>query len=412
MTRTKDWRGWKSWDRFLGSREHLSCIHSAPVPIERLGHLQSDLPLSQLPNCFIGDYVITGDGEAPILGYGDVDILVDGPNGRRILRLYGAAYCESFAYNLVSLRKMLARGFWWDTRPENNCIRHTDGDEILCSVREAHDQLVLEYLPREHSQQAFFARRNNFNSWTKRKPQGADAMTWHLRLGHPGPDALEHLVNSTQGVRIKGITTVECDGCGLGKKCRKVRREPRDIEGGPGTRLAVDFHDFEPDVHGYKSVMIVTDRWSGYMWDYYMEKRTAKAIIGALEHLRRLLQTQYGFTIKVIECDNEITEIKASVKHFAESHGGTMEPSAPYTQSQNGGAERSGHMVKQKAAAMAQGAHLPSNLWTEITRSAVYLLNRTPRYQYHWKTPYERLHLYVTNRDGAAKDTNNPSRRT
>ena len=44
------------------------------------------------------------------------------------------------------------------------------------------------------------------------------------------------------------------------------------------------------------------------MWDYYMEKRTAKAIIGALEHLRRLLQTQYGFTIKVVECDNEITE--------------------------------------------------------------------------------------------------------
>ena len=85
-----------------------------------------------------------------------------------------------------------------------------------------------------------------------------------------------------------------------------------------------------------------------------------------------------------------------------------MEPSAPYTQSQNGGAERSGHMVKQKAAAMAQGAHLPSDLWTEITRSAVYLLNRTPRYQYHWKTPYERLHLYVTNRDGVVKEHQRP----
>ena len=183
-----------------------------------------------------------------------------------------------------------------------------------------------------------------------------------------------------------------------------MRREPRDIEGGPGTRFAVDFHDFKPDAYGYKSVMIVTDRWSGYIWDYYMEKCTAKAIIGILEHLRRLLQTQYGFTIKVVKCDNEITEIKSSVKHFAKSYGGTMEPSALYIQSQNGGAERSGHMVKQKAAAMAQGAHLPSDLWTEITQSAVYLLNRMPRYQYYWKTLYKQLYLYVTNRDRVVKE--------
>ena len=285
MTRTESGRDWKSWDCVLGSREHLSSIHNAPVPTEGFGnprfwdnasHLQPDLPLSQLPNCSIRRPCHHRRWEAPILGYGDVDILVDGPNGRRILRLYGAAYCENFACNLVSLRKLLARGFWWDTRPENNCIRHADGDEILCSVHEAQDQFVLEYLPKEHSQQAFFARRNKFNSWTERKPQAADAKTWHLRLGHPGPGALEHLVNSTQGARIKGITTVQCDGCGLGKKRRRVRREQRDIEGGPGMRLAVDFHDFEPDPHGYKSLMLVTDRWSGYMWDYYMERRTPK----------------------------------------------------------------------------------------------------------------------------------------
>jgi hypothetical protein len=355
-----------------------------------------------------GDHVVTGDGEAPILGYGDVDILVDGPKGKRAMRLYGAAFCEGFACNLVSLQKLLARGLWWDTRQENNCLRHTDDDEVLCSIRKAHDQFVLEYLPKAHSQQAFFTRRNRINSWTKRKPQGADAKMWHLRLGHLGLGALEHLVNSTQGVRIKGITTVECDGCGLGKAHRMVRREPRDVEGGPGMRLAVDFHDFEPDSHGYQSLMLVTDRWSGYIWDYYLERRTASAIIGALEHLRRLLHTQYGFQIKVIECDNEIAEVKSSVKHFVGQHGIRMEPSAPYTQAQNGGAERSGGVVKEKARAMAQGAHLPSGLWTEVSRAAVYLLNRTPRYQYHWKTPYERLHLFVSNRDGVVKEHQQP----
>ena len=85
-----------------------------------------------------------------------------------------------------------------------------------------------------------------------------------------------------------------------------------------------------------------------------------------------------------------------------------MEPSTPYTQSQNGGAERSGGVVKEKARAMTQGAHLPSDLWREVTRAAVYLLNRTPRYQYYWKILYERLHLFVSNRDGVVKEYQQP----
>ena len=111
-----------------------------------------------------GDYIVTGDGKASILGYSDVDILVDGPNGKRAIQLYRAAFCEGFACNLVSLKKLLARGLWWDTKPDNNCLRHVDDDEILCTIYNAHDQFVLEYLPTEHSPQAFFSRRNKINS--------------------------------------------------------------------------------------------------------------------------------------------------------------------------------------------------------------------------------------------------------
>ncbi|KAL8376599.1 hypothetical protein RB595_007616 [Gaeumannomyces hyphopodioides] len=60
-----------------------------------------------------------------------------------------------------------------------------------------------------------------------------------------------------------------------------------------------------------------------------------------------------------------------------------IEPSAPYTQSQNGAAERSGGMIKEKARAMKAGAKLPSFLWVEIYRTAVYLYNRTPKYLYN-----------------------------
>ena len=57
-----------------------------------------------------------------------------------------------------------------------------------------------------------------------------------------------------------------------------------------------------------------------------------------------------------------------------------IEPSAPYSQSQNGATERSGGVVKDKERAMRNGAKLPSFLWPEIQRAAVYLHNRIPRY--------------------------------
>jgi hypothetical protein len=64
-----------------------------------------------------------------------------------------------------------------------------------------------------HTRMAFYIRRHKFNTWTERRSVIGDVMRWHLRLGHPGPQALEHLVNAYKGVRIKGLKTVECEAC-------------------------------------------------------------------------------------------------------------------------------------------------------------------------------------------------------
>jgi hypothetical protein len=88
-------------------------------------------------------------------------------------------------------------------------------------------------------------------------------MLWHRRLGHLGPGAIEHIVNCSQGVRLRGPTTVECDTYGVSKIKRQIRREPREPPERPGERLAVDFHDFQEGIGGYTSLMLVTDRYLG-----------------------------------------------------------------------------------------------------------------------------------------------------
>ena len=44
-------------------------------------------------------------------------------------------------------------------------------------------------------------------------------------------------------------------------------------------------------------------------------------------------------------------------------------------------------------------ANLPDFLWVEIAKAAVYLHNRSPRYQYYWKSPYERFFTYMANKE-------------
>ena len=244
-----------------------------------------------------GDFVWAGEHKVPIQGYGNLDIEVQGPKGKRILRLYDVAFCEDFTCNLVSLRQLHKRGLWWDNRPGYNHLRQNN-NSVVAILEDHHDQFVLEYIPENIPRSAFYTRRNIYNSWTERRPAYGDAMKWHLRLGHPGPQALEHLVNCSTGARIRGLTTVECDACGQGKVKRRIRRAPRDLDEGPGYRLAIDFHDFNRGYGGFNSLMLVTDRWSGYTWDYYLSDRKAQTIIAAFKHLFGMLKRQYNIEPK------------------------------------------------------------------------------------------------------------------
>jgi hypothetical protein len=358
-----------------------------------------------------GDYIWAGETKVKIQGYGDVDIQVQGPRGRQLFHLTDVALCENFACNIVSLQQLHKRGFWWDNRPGINQLRRSNGNStVTVAFLEFHsNQFVLEHLPLEVSRSTFYARRNKFNSWTTRRPVAGDALKWHLRLGHPGPKVLEHLVNTSKGAKIRGPTTVQCDSCGTGKARKQIRREPKEIQEEPGVRLAIDFHDYQPSDKGFTSMMMVTDRWTGFIWDYYLEDRTAVSIITALKHLFGMLERQYKVKPKIIECDHEIVSRKHAVRNFIkQDQHMILEPSAVNTQSQNGAAERSAGVIKDKSRTMRIGAKLPYALWPEVNRAAVYLYNRSPRCSSKWITPYDAFHTFLAQRDKISLDPKKP----
>jgi hypothetical protein len=96
-----------------------------------------------------------------------------------------------------------------------------------------------------------------------------------------------------------------------------------------------------------------------------------------------------------VEADNEITVIKPEVRHLTKEEKVILEPSAPYTNTQIGGAERSGGVIKDKTHTMAIASILLEELWPEMSHAGAYLHNRTPKYTYNWKSPYDRSHMLL-----------------
>ena len=154
---------------------------------------------------------------------------------------------------------------------------------------------------------------------------------------------------------------MKCNAYGISKAKRQVRREPRELIERPGDRIAIDFHDFNASFDKFTSLMLITDRWSGMEWDFYMTDRKADAIIFILDFLLKHLEHQYQLRTRVIECDGEIVRAH-KIDRFLKKRGIRTEPSPPNTQKLNRAAKRSGGVIKDTIRAIRAGAKLPDKL--------------------------------------------------
>ena len=109
------------------------------------------------------------------------------------------------------------------------------------------------------------------------------------------------------------------------------------------------------------------------------------------------LALRYNLEVKVNRSDNELNRIQT--RAWCESVGISLELCAPDTHAQNGGAERFGRLIVEKARAMRLSANLPHKLWRDVIETAGYLYNRTPRQSNNWKLPYEAFHTYIFDKE-------------
>jgi hypothetical protein len=111
-----------------------------------------------------------------------------------------------------------------------------------------------------------------------------------------------------------------------------------------------------------------------------------------LSHFFAYVSTQFGCTIKAVQCDNGREFDNASSRAFFANKGVLLRMSCPYTSPQNGKAERILRTINNMLRSLLFQASIPARLWVEGLHTATYLLNHLPTKAISTTSPYFTLH--------------------
>jgi hypothetical protein len=124
---------------------------------------------------------------------------------------------------------------------------------------------------------------------------------------------------------------------------------------------------------GYKYYLVVVDDFSHYSWTFPL--RAKSDTFTTLRHFFAWVSTQFGLTIKAVQCDNGREFDNTTARSFFLSCGVQLRMSCPYTSPQNGKAERMIRTTNDVMRTLLLQASLPARFWAESLHTATYLLN-------------------------------------
>jgi hypothetical protein len=129
-------------------------------------------------------------------------------------------------------------------------------------------------------------------------------------------------------------------------------------------------------VSGYKYYLVILDDCTHYLWTFPLKLKSDT--FTTLSHFFAYVSTQFGCTVKAIQCDNGREFDNSSTRTFPLMKGVLLRMSCPYTSPQNGKAERIICSINNVIHTLLFQANLPGRYWAEGLHTATYLLNRLP----------------------------------
>lgn len=218
---------------------------------------------------------------------------------------------------------------------------------------------------------------------------------WHKRLGHISKDRVQRLVKEDLLPSLDYDDEPICVDCVRGK-LTKTRKKTAIRSSGALEIIHTDISGpYQATMCGNKYFITFIDDYSRYGYVYLIKEKS-----DALEKFKIFkleVEKQLDKTVKIVRSDRggeyygkhgDSGQQMGSFAKFLENCGIVPQYTMPYSPEQNGVAERRNRTLMDMVRSMMNNFNLPSYLWGEALKTAMYILNRVPSKSVP-KTPFE-----------------------
>jgi hypothetical protein len=330
----------------------------------------SQPPLSSSPSS-----IIVGNGATlPVTSVGSHSFFTP----RRPLILSNVLVSPSIINNLIFVRRFTT---------DNNCS--IEFDPFGLSIKDLQTWSVIARCNSMGDLYTFFSPAPT--STTALTATTSSATLWHRRLGHIGHEALSKLISSHAISCNKRDDTHVCHACQLGRHVRLPFSVSNSRASRPFDLIHYDLWTSPVvSVSGYKYYFVILDDCTHFCWTFPL--RLKSDTFTTLTNFFSYVRTQFGSSIKAVQCDNGREFDHSSARTFFLTYGVVLRLSCPYTSQQNGRAERILRTINNIVRSLMFQASLPPVYWADCLHTATYLLNRHPTKTLDGRTPYLALH--------------------
>lgn len=288
-------------------------------------------------------------------------------------------YIPEFKHKLLSVHQ-LCRQFGVEVclNSRYGILRKPCGDSFLEIIIAEYDTSSGLYLAVSDFDMSRLVKEHCYAAFTELEPSLTRTEKQELRLNHLWKVAHEtygHVsINRLREIRNKAPakcfipasppTRFFCEVCARAKAHRtpKTRRDEEDAvqtpELDPLSKICSDVAGpFSSSYGEFRYYCLFVDKATRYRWVYFLKKKSE--VFERFQQFSTNLKQEFGRTLGTFKTDGGGEYTSTAFEAYLERHGITHELSAPYSQWQNGIAERSNRTIKEMARAMLIASNTP-----------------------------------------------------
>jgi hypothetical protein len=306
--------------------------------------------------------------------------------------LHNCLFVPTFAVNLLSVRRMVEKGFVFEFSMKKAIIKKNN---IALEAQYYNSMYVLNITHKlvtannAITPSCLYANApKDYLHYTKADEQMLEKIKlFHNRFGHKNLTTICQLLNTA----IPNNFKLDCHAC---IKAKLTNKNSRDITPKPEQYLDKIVMDICGPItpmsrNHYRYIIFFLDAATREL-NFKLLRLKSEAFTAFVEYKAKV-ETQSNRKIKIIGSDNGTEFVNQRFKELTSNAGIIHQLSSPYTPEQNGLIERVNRTIIETARALLFSSNMPLPYWQEAVQASVYIYNITP-HAYLGKSPFERLY--------------------